>query len=395
MDYISFSKRFFAATGIPVTLLDNGKPVYSSLHQEGTPLPDMQWDMWKTSKNPEFLAQTGNLEYGRVRIENTAFDIIIGPLFATPITDEIMKEFLLDHQTPQENREIMKEILYGAPLISHSQCLRYLSFLHLCLNHKETNAEDYYAEDAVDELNRSRRELHTSVEYKENDMPRSSYTFELQLYHYIEMGDVGRLKTFLESIREFPLEGRMANTPLRHAKNILIGAGSKAVVMGAIPGGMDAEKAYQLLDLYAVECEQMQTLEDVHRLQYIMMMDLCQRTGNAKIPKGVSSEIYRCVTYIKTHTNTPLSVDDIARHINRSRSYLMRQFKAEMGIQVNAYITQCKLEEACDMLIYSNAGLSEISAYLCYSSQSYFQNVFKKAYGVTPMQYRKQNSKIK
>ena len=187
----------------------------------------------------------------------------------------------------------------------------------------------------------------------------------------------------------------MANTPLRHAKNILISAGSKAVVMGAVPGGMDAEKAYQLLDLYAVECEQMQTLEDVHRLQYIMMMDLCQRTGNAKIPKGVSSEIYRCVTYIKMHTNTPLSVNDIARHINRSRSYLMRQFKAEMGIQVNAYITLCKLEEACDMLIYSDASLSEISAYLCYSSQSYFQNVFKKAYGVTPMQYRKQHSKIK
>ena len=87
MDYLSFSKRFFAATGIPVTLLDNGKPVYSSLHQEGTPLPDMQWDMWKTSKNPEFLTQTANLEYGRVRIEDTAFDIIIGPLFATPITD--------------------------------------------------------------------------------------------------------------------------------------------------------------------------------------------------------------------------------------------------------------------------------------------------------------------
>ena len=395
MDYLSFSKRFFAATGIPVTLLDNGKPVYSSLHQEGTPLPDMQWDMWKTSKNPEFLTQTANLEYGRVRIEDTAFDIIIGPLLATPITDEVMEEFLRDHQTPREHREIMKEILYGAPLISHSQCLRYLSFLHLCLNHKETNVEDYYAEETDDELKRARQELHTSVEYKENDMPRSSYAFELQLYHYIEMGDVGRLKTFLESIREFPLEGRMANTPLRHAKNILISAGSKAVVMGAVPGGMDAEKAYQLLDLYAVECEQMQTLEDVHRLQYIMMMDLCQRTGNTKIPKGVSSEIYRCVTYIKMHTNTPLSVNDIARHINRSRSYLMRQFKAEMGIQVNAYITLCKLEEACDMLIYSDASLSEISAYLCYSSQSYFQNVFKKAYGVTPIQYRKQHSKIK
>lgn len=28
--------------------------------------------------------------------------------------------------------------------------------------------------------------------------------------------------------------------------------------------------------------------------------------------------------------------------------------------------------------------LAEISSYLCFSSQSYFQNVFKKEYGVTP-----------
>lgn len=35
--------------------------------------------------------------------------------------------------------------------------------------------------------------------------------------------------------------------------------------------------------------------------------------------------------------------------------------------------------------------LAEISSYLCFSSQSYFQNVFKKEYGVTPMQYRRQH----
>ena len=395
MDYISFGKQFFAATGVPVTLLEKGKPVYSSLHQESDSLPDVQWNMWASSRNPEFLTQTANLEYGRVRIENTDHDIIIGPLFTTPVTDETVDEFLSDYQTPRENREQLAEILHGLPLISHPQCLRYLCFLHLCLNHKETELEDFYEEKDDETAERARAELTLSVESQENDAPVSSYDFEMQMYHYIKRGDVAKLKAFLEGTRVFPQEGRMANTPLRHAKNILIGAGSKAVVMAAIPGGMDPEKAYRLLDLYAVECEKQQTLEAVHRLQYIMMMDFCQRTGNAKIPGNVSAEIYRCMTYIKNHTNGPLSVDDVARQISRSRSYLMRQFKAETGMQVNAYITQCKLEEACDMLTYGNAGLSEISAYLGYSSQSYFQNVFKKAFGMTPMQYRKQNSKVR
>ena len=187
----------------------------------------------------------------------------------------------------------------------------------------------------------------------------------------------------------------MANTPLRHAKNTLIAVGSKAVIMGAVPGGLDEEKAYQLLDLYAVECEQARTLEEVHRLQYIMLMDLCQRCGAAKLPKGISAEINHCMNYIQSHTNGSLGVDDVAEQIHRSSSYLMRRFKAEVGMSVGDYITKCKLEEACDLLTYGDRSLAEISAYLGYSSQSYFQNVFKKQYGMTPLQYRKENRKAK
>ncbi len=390
MDYIAFCKRFFAATRIPVTLLEKGRPIYSSFLQENVPLPDSRWDMWVSARNPEFISQTANLEYGRIRIEGTDYDVIIGPLFSTPVTAEMVDEFANDYQTPREKRELIEEILYGLPLISHPQCLRCLDFLHLCLNHQTVRMEDFYTEAAEESDIRAEQEVYTSVEAKDNERFRSSYEFELQMYHYIEMGDVNKLKTFLESVHEFPEEGRMANTTLRHAKNILISVGSKTVVMAAVPGGMDAEKAYQLLDLYAVECEQLQSLKEVHRLQYIMLMDFCQRTGNAKIPKDISAEVWRCVTYIRNHTNGPLSVDDVAHYISRSRSYIMRRFKAEMGIQVNAFITQCKLEDACDLLIYGNTSLAEISAYLGYSSQSYFQNVFKKAYGITPMQYRKQ-----
>ena len=137
----------------------------------------------------------------------------------------------------------------------------------------------------------------------------------------------------------------------------------------------------------------MQTIEEVRRLEYIMLTDLCQRTGSAKIPKGISAEIYRCVSYIKNHTNTSVTIDDIADYMKRSRSYLIRHFKEEMGVNLNDFIIQCKMEDACDMLCYTDKPLAEISNYLSFSSQSYFQNVFKKIYGITPLQYRKQNQK--
>ncbi len=67
---------------------------------------------------------------------------------------------------------------------------------------------------------------------------------------------------------------------------------------------------------------------------------------------------------------------------------MMRRFKEELGIHIGAFITRCKLEEAKSLLTYSNKSLAEISSYLCFSSQSYFQNVFKRKYGITPKQYR-------
>ena len=55
-----------------------------------------------------------------------------------------------------------------------------------------------------------------------------------------------------------------------------------------------------------------------------------------------------------------------------------------MNVTIGAYIMQCKLEEAKSMLTYSNKSIAEISSYLGFSSQSYFQNVFKKYFGTTP-----------
>lgn len=47
--------------------------------------------------------------------------------------------------------------------------------------------------------------------------------------------------------------------------------------MGAIPGGVDIEKTYQLIDYYIQECEQLRTIEKINQLQYVMLLDFCQR----------------------------------------------------------------------------------------------------------------------
>lgn len=182
----------------------------------------------------------------------------------------------------------------------------------------------------------------------------------------------------------------MADTPLRQAKNIFIGTATKIGMLAAIPGGLDVEETYQLIDLYVRQCEQMGTLQEIGSLHYVMAMDFCRRVGDSQAPEGLTEEISICISYIRSHTNENISISDVAAHIGRSNSYVIKRFKEELDINLGAFIMRCKLEEAKSLLTYSDKSLAEISSYLCFSSQSYFQNVFKKKFGITPLQYRRQ-----
>ena len=101
-----------------------------------------------------------------------------------------------------------------------------------------------------------------------------------------------------------------------------------------------------------------------------------------------SSVIHRIDREIRGHLAEPLSPTLIAERLEMNTSYLCRVFKKETGKTIGEYINACKIREACRLLRTSDMTLSEISDALAFSSQSYFQRIFKKTTGDTPMSYR-------
>jgi YesN/AraC family two-component response regulator len=77
--------------------------------------------------------------------------------------------------------------------------------------------------------------------------------------------------------------------------------------------------------------------------------------------------------------------------MNAAPNYLSSRFKKETNIRFMSFVTIAKVDEAKKLLKMTNKSLSEISNYLSFSSQSYFQNVFKKSIGITPLEYRDKN----
>lgn len=138
-------------------------------------------------------------------------------------------------------------------------------------------------------------------------------------------------------------------------------------------------------------------MSDASQITYLnstAMIDYAKRVSDAKIPNGMSKDIHMAIQYISNHVNQHITVDQIARELAIDRSTLSKKFSKELGFHISDFIMRRKLEEAKSLLIYTEKTISEISEYLCFSSQAYFQNVFKKKYNLTPKEFRKQNKAL-
>lgn len=389
MDYIQFCKNYFSITGIPTHFADSGGVLYSTLSDQMQTNAVSPVAIYPAEKNPEFRSLSPDIVYGSVQIESTGEYIFLGPVFSVPLTEELIRQFMREGSTPLDRKEELTEILASIPRLTHTQFCEHLVFLHQCLNNKEITVPDLLSLAIPNQSEQDEAHLDSIVKNMESKELHNTYYYEMNLYQHVRNGNVNELNEFLSSTHFIPKSGSLARTPLRHAKNLFITFAAKLGISGAIPGGVDIEKTYQLMDLYIQECEKLQSIESIHALQYSMLIDFCRRSGETKIPDGISPEVYICINYIRSHTNEPISVNDVAQQIHRSPSYIMKKFKTELGFTIGAFITRCKLEEAKSLLTYSPKSLAEISNYLCFSSQPHFQTLFKKQYHITPLEYRK------
>ena len=88
-----------------------------------------------------------------------------------------------------------------------------------------------------------------------------------------------------------------------------------------------------------------------------------------------------------------LSSQMIAEHFNCSLSYLNKYFKALIGTTPTAYIDKKRLSTAAALVIDSDLQIKEICCQVGYCDVNNFIRKFKKTYGTSPLQYRRQSLK--
>ena len=84
------------------------------------------------------------------------------------------------------------------------------------------------------------------------------------------------------------------------------------------------------------------------------------------------------------------SIHSMAEKYFVNRSHLSRVFKQVTGKTFNEYVTDCKIERACE-LIREGHSISQVSYLVGFDDTRYFSQVFKKNVGISPVEYKKMN----
>ena len=109
---------------------------------------------------------------------------------------------------------------------------------------------------------------------------------------------------------------------------------------------------------------------------------------NRKIIASDRRTVARITEYVNTHLSKNFLLSELAAEAYMSVSKFKYVFKAVTGQTFSDYITQKKMDTACELLRQSNLYVSEIAYRLGYKTAGSFSVQFKKYTGVLPSEYR-------
>lgn len=99
--------------------------------------------------------------------------------------------------------------------------------------------------------------------------------------------------------------------------------------------------------------------------------------------------VYRAKRFIERNYAKDISVGDVAEYVGLSAAYFSRLFHKVLHQTFVDYITNVRIVNSEKLLKESNYKIIEISAMVGFRSNTYFNSLFKRKTGMTPIEYRK------
>ncbi len=131
----------------------------------------------------------------------------------------------------------------------------------------------------------------------------------------------------------------------------------------------------------------------VHSL-YCEVLSLLRQAAVAQ--KGMDQGVLqKTAEYIKNNYASSITVDELASNVNMSASNFHSVFKKQSGTSPIAYVNGFRLSLASELLVQTYLPIAQIAADVGIPDSLYFSKLFRKIYGMTPTQYRRERQRYR
>lgn len=306
---------------------------------------------------------------------------ILGPFFVDDIPPKSLEAQLNKHNLSVPLRQEFMLFLHKLPVISLSRIFEYAIMLYFCITEKKITVSAL-------RYHENTRKINGEFIQRESMDAHGTYKGEQEMLRMVREGDLN-YQSHMNKMSITGHLGKLSNgDPLRQMKNavlVCITLFSRA----AIEGGLTPEVSYTLTDHYFQSVEACTAITDLVEIAHTMQDDFIQRVHRCRT-SSLSQPVRACCEYISLHLEDRLSLSMLARQTGYTENYLSKKCKRETSLTPNEYIRRQRLEQAAFLLRTTQDDVQNISERLQFCSQSYFADHFRRYFGVTPTEYRKQ-----
>ena len=209
-------------------------------------------------------------------------------------------------------------------------------------------------------------------------------TILMQVYEDIRFREFRKAAEGVKrTVKRIEQEGSMSNIYVRHIFiEILSRLSQNSDVMTTNENMEAAKYILTVPDIWSIE-------ESV-----VALLEKAEKGKKNSYANDSTIVIDKVIAIIRSeYKNTSLTMEYIAQKVFLSPNYLSAMFRRVKGESINSFIKNYRLERAKELLKNSNIKVKDIASLVGFASDGYFATVFRKAEGISAIEYREQNSK--
>lgn len=148
-------------------------------------------------------------------------------------------------------------------------------------------------------------------------------------------------------------------------------------------------RIYQLL-LEKTDCYELEVQQCFLQILTLLCRHCATKSDQTPTQDAEKLERLRVLLgYLHTHYQEKLTLEDVARTVNLSKSECCRFFKKQMGVSLFEYLLDYRIGQSLQLL-KSGKTVAEAAAEAGFSTPAYFAKVFRTHTGRSPSKYRRE-----